>query len=60
MCKAKDKEITMLVITRNKENDTILIGDNIQVVVSKTSNGEIKVAIEAPKDVSIVRKELSD
>ena len=50
----------MLVLTRNKENDTILIGDNIEVVVSRTSNGEIKVAIEAPKDVPIVRKELLD
>ena len=50
----------MLVLTRNETNDTILIGDNIQVVVSKTSNGEIKVAIEAPKDVQIVRKELLD
>ncbi|NRP10105.1 MULTISPECIES: carbon storage regulator [unclassified Marinobacterium] len=50
----------MLVLTRNKENDTILIGDNIEVVVSKTASGEIKVAIEAPKDVPIVRKELLD
>ena len=50
----------MLVLTRNETNNTILIGDNIQVVVSKTDSGEIKVAIEAPKDLPIVRKELLD
>jgi carbon storage regulator len=50
----------MLVLTRDKTNDTILIGDDIEVVVSKTDSGEIKVAIEAPKEVPIVRKELLD
>ena len=50
----------MLVLTRNEINDTLLIGDNIPVVVSKTDSGEIKVAIEAPKDVPIVRKEILD
>ena len=50
----------MLVLTRNETNNTILIGDNIEVIVSKTPGGEIKVAIEAPKDVQIVRKELLD
>ena len=48
----------MLVLTRNETNNTILIGDNIEVVVSKTDSGEIKVAISAPLDVRIHRKEL--
>ena len=49
----------MLVLTRNETNDTILIGDNIEVALSKSSNGEIKVAISAPPEVRILRKELA-
>lgn len=49
----------MLVLTRNETNDTILIGDNIEVVVSHTPSGEIKVAVEAPKDIPILRKEIA-
>lgn len=47
----------MLVITR-KKNESILIGDNIEVVVVKIDEGSVKLAINAPKDIKILRKEL--
>lgn len=47
----------MLVITR-KNNESILIGDDIEVVVVKIDDGSVKLAINAPKDVTILRKEL--
>lgn len=47
----------MLVITR-KKNESILIGDNIEVVIVKIDEGSVKLAINAPKDVKILRKEL--
>ena len=50
----------MLVLTRDKQNDTILIGKDIEVSVSKKDCGEIKVAIKAPKNVEILRKELKN
>lgn len=47
----------MLVITRKKD-ESILIGDNIEVVVVKVDDGSVKLAINAPRDVKILRKEL--
>ncbi|MDD3223531.1 MAG: carbon storage regulator CsrA [Clostridium sp.] len=47
----------MLVVTR-KKNESILIGDNIEVVVVKIDDGSVKLAIKAPRDVTILRSEL--
>jgi carbon storage regulator len=47
----------MLVITR-KKGEAILIGEDIEVVVVKTEDGAVKLAINAPKNVTILRKEL--
>lgn len=47
----------MLVITR-KKGESLLIGDNIEITVVKLDDGSVKLAIEAPKDVTILRKEL--
>jgi carbon storage regulator len=47
----------MLVITR-KKGESLLIGDNIEITVVKLDDGSVKLAIEAPKAVTILRKEL--
>ena len=47
----------MLVITR-KKGESILIGDNIEFSVSKIEDGSVKLAIKAPKEMTILRKEL--
>lgn len=47
----------MLVVTR-KKGESILIGDNIEISVSSIENGSVKLAINAPKDIQILRKEL--
>lgn len=47
----------MLVITRKKD-ESIVIGDDIEIVVVKIDDTSVKLAIKAPKSVSIVRKEL--
>ena len=49
----------MLVITR-KKGESILIGDNIEISISKIEDGSVKLAINAPKEVTILRKELYD
>lgn len=49
----------MLVLTR-KSNERILIGDNVVVTVLRTGPYSIKVGIEAPKDVKILRGEIAD
>ncbi|MGL5066962.1 MAG: carbon storage regulator CsrA [Sarcina sp.] len=47
----------MLVLTR-KKGEGILIGDDIEITVTKLDDGTVKLAINAPKNVSIIRKEL--
>lgn len=47
----------MLVITR-KEGQSILIGDNIEISISKIEDGSVKIAIDAPREMTILRKEL--
>ena len=47
----------MLVVTR-KKGESILIGDNIEISISYIENGSVKLAINAPKDIQILRKEL--
>ena len=47
----------MLVITR-KKGEAILIGENIEITVAKLDDGSVKLAINAPRNVTILRKEL--
>lgn len=47
----------MLVITR-KKGESILIGDDIEVMIVKVEEGSVKISISAPKNVTILRKEL--
>ncbi len=47
----------MLVISR-KVSESIIIGDNIEIIVSEISGDRVKVCINAPKEIPIVRKEL--
>jgi carbon storage regulator len=47
----------VLVLGR-KENESIHIGDEIVVKVVSIENGIVKLGIDAPKNISIVRDEL--
>ena len=47
----------MLVLTR-KVGEKIKIGDDTMIRVLEISKGNVKVGIEAPKDVSIMRYEV--
>lgn len=49
----------MLVITRKKD-EGFLIGENIKITVVDVSGDRIKIGIDAPKDVKIIRNELYD
>ncbi len=49
----------MLVLAR-KLDESIVIGENIVVKVVAVENGSVKLGIEAPKDVAIIRSELID
>ena len=47
----------MLIITR-KKGESLMIGDDIEIIISKIDDGSVKIGIKAPKDVRILRKEL--
>lgn len=49
----------MLVLQR-KKNQSIMIGDNIELSVLEVGGDWVKLAISAPKDISILRKELAE
>ena len=47
-----------MLVLRRSVGEHILIADNIRVTVLAIEGQRVKVGIEAPKDVPIVRKEL--
>lgn len=49
----------MLVITR-KPGQRVLIGENIEIQIVDVQGDQVRIGIDAPKDISIVRKELLD
>ncbi|MEN6493138.1 MAG: carbon storage regulator CsrA [Thermoguttaceae bacterium] len=49
----------MLVLSR-KVGERILIGDNIAVTVVRVAQGTVRIGVEAPDDLAIVREEIKD
>ncbi|MGI6112690.1 MAG: carbon storage regulator CsrA [Mahellales bacterium] len=49
----------MLVLTR-KTGESLIIGDNIELQVIEIQGDKVKLGINAPRDVSILRKELRE
>lgn len=48
----------MLILYR-KTGDGILIGDNVRITVVETSSGGVRLAIDAPRDITVIREELA-
>ncbi|AOR22902.1 carbon storage regulator CsrA [Clostridium taeniosporum] len=47
----------MLIITRKKD-ESLIIGDDIEITVLKLEDGSVKLGINAPRETPILRKEL--
>lgn len=47
----------MLVLSR-KQNDSILIGDEVRITVVRIDRNQVRLGIEAPTHVSVLREEL--
>ncbi len=50
-------ESGMLVLSR-KTSERILIGDDITITIVRIGPNSVRIGIEAPKDMNIVREEL--
>lgn len=49
----------MLVLSR-KPGEALLIGDDVEVVILGIEGDRVKLGIQAPKQIDVVRKELLD
>ncbi len=49
----------MLVLTR-RSGESIKIGDGVTITVTRLGEGRVRLGIDAPKEVRIVRTELEE
>lgn len=49
----------MLVLSR-KKNQSLIIGDDLEVVIMDIKSDQVKIGIKASKDIKIYRKEIYD
>ncbi|WP_236207866.1 carbon storage regulator CsrA [Pseudomonas tohonis] len=49
----------MLILTR-RLGESILIGENITITVVSTKGNQVKLAIDAPRDVVVNREEVAE
>lgn len=47
----------MLVLARKKD-EAIVIGDDIEIIITEITEDKVKIGINAPKQMKIFRKEL--
>jgi carbon storage regulator len=47
----------MLVLSR-KQHDSIMIGDDVRITVVRIDRNQVRLGIEAPPHVSVLREEL--
>ena len=47
----------MLVLSR-KERQRILLGDNITVTIVRLTGDQVRLGIDAPRDIRVLREEL--
>src|SRR6516165_602722 len=56
--KPTGKESSMLVLSR-KLGERIVIGDRIIVTVVKLDHGQVRLGIEAPREIAVLREEIA-
>jgi len=47
----------LLVLSR-KKNQSIMIGEDIEIIITDVSDDKVRIGIKAPKSLKIFRKEL--
>lgn len=47
-----------MLILRRKPGEELLIGENVKITVMDVSEGGVRLAIDAPREITILRSEL--
>ena len=47
-----------MLILKRKQNEGFMIGRDIHIVVFETCDGSVKIGIDAPEDIKVLRDEL--
>jgi carbon storage regulator len=53
----KGKEQKMLILTR-RVGETLMVGDDVTVTVLGVKGNQVRIGVNAPKDVSVHREEI--
>ncbi len=49
----------MLILTR-KQGESFFLGEDIEISITEINGDKVRIAIDAPRDIKILRKELKD
>jgi carbon storage regulator len=49
----------MLILTR-KTGESIIVGDNITIKIVEAGKNSVRIGIDAPKDITVLRQEVFD
>lgn len=48
----------MLVLSR-KRKQSIIVGDDVEIIVTRINSSDVRIGVKAPKNVKILRGELA-
>jgi carbon storage regulator len=57
---ADETEIARVLVVSRKMGERILIGDKIAITVVKVSSGSVRIGVEAPPELAVMREELAE
>ncbi len=49
-----------MLILQRKPSEAVLIGDDIRIVILRSDGGGVRIGIEAPSEIPILREEIVD